>query len=127
MGDQAVLRPALGSVGPETSAVTFERVLNSEEAAVLLRPGLRPPEGIGDPKTAFRAAREKLRRHWARTGFRRVRWHGLFGFVPCTKTPVVETDRLSPKDRGVAGTSSADGLSGSANYKHQKEIQSERH
>jgi excisionase family DNA binding protein len=37
MGRQAVLRAAVNSVGPEASAVAFEQVLNSEEAAALLQ------------------------------------------------------------------------------------------
>ena len=49
MGDQAVLRPALETAGPQTSAVTFERVLNTVEAAALLQI---------HPKTLQKMARE---------------------------------------------------------------------
>lgn len=49
MGHQAALRPALDSAGPEASAVTFERVLNTEEAAALLQI---------HPKTLQKMARE---------------------------------------------------------------------
>jgi excisionase family DNA binding protein len=48
MGDQAVLRPALETAGPQT-AVAFERVLNTEEAAALLQI---------HPKTLQKMARE---------------------------------------------------------------------
>jgi excisionase family DNA binding protein len=49
MGDQAVLRPASETAGPQTSAVTFERVLNTVEAAALLQI---------HPKTLQKMARE---------------------------------------------------------------------
>jgi excisionase family DNA binding protein len=49
MGDQAVLRPAMEAAGSQTSAVAFERVLNTEEAATLLQI---------HPKTLQKMARE---------------------------------------------------------------------
>ena len=49
MGDQAVLRPALEPTRSDASAVTFERVLNTEEAAALLQI---------HPKTLQKMARE---------------------------------------------------------------------
>jgi len=48
MGDQAVLQ-ALDSSGQEASGITFERVLNTEEAAALLQI---------HPKTLQKMARE---------------------------------------------------------------------
>ena len=49
MGDQAVLGPVLKPVRPDSPAVTFERVLNTEEAAALLQI---------HPKTLQKMARE---------------------------------------------------------------------
>jgi excisionase family DNA binding protein len=49
MGHQAAVRPTPDSAGPEASAVTFERVLNTEEAAALLQI---------HPKTLQKMARE---------------------------------------------------------------------
>lgn len=49
MGDQAVSRQVLGSAGSEVSALAFERVLNSDEAAALLQI---------HPKTLQKMARE---------------------------------------------------------------------
>ena len=49
MGDQAALQPALETAGPHSSAITFERVLNTEEAAALLQI---------HPKTLQKMARE---------------------------------------------------------------------
>src|ERR1035441_178029 len=53
-------------------------------------PGWRPPDGIGDPKAAFRAAREKLRRHWTRAGDRKVNGTDYWALCPgfCTLAPV---------------------------------------
>jgi len=49
MGHQTALRSTSDSAGPDASAVTFERVLNTEEAAALLQI---------HPKTLQRMARE---------------------------------------------------------------------
>ena len=49
MGDQAVLQPVQDSPKSETPAMTFERVLNTEEAAALLQI---------HPKTLQKMARE---------------------------------------------------------------------
>jgi excisionase family DNA binding protein len=49
MGDQAVLRPTFDSASSDASAVAFERVLNTEEAAALLQI---------HPKTLQKMARE---------------------------------------------------------------------
>ena len=49
MGDQAVLRPTFDSAAPDASAVVFERVLNTDEAAALLQI---------HPKTLQKMARE---------------------------------------------------------------------
>ena len=49
MGDQAALRLAMQAAGSPTSAVAFERVLNTEEAAALLQI---------HPKTLQKMARE---------------------------------------------------------------------
>lgn len=54
-------------------------------------PGWRPPDGIGDPKAAFRAAREKLRRHWARAGFKRVNGTDYWALCPGRKRPSLST------------------------------------
>src|ERR1017187_5038092 len=51
--------------------------------------------------------------------------HGLLGIVPCTRTPVVETDRRSHKDGRVAA-SAADGLPCSSRLGTKKEIELER-
>jgi excisionase family DNA binding protein len=75
MGDQAVLRPALEAAGPQTATVTFERVLNTEEAAALLqihpktlqkmaREGIVPAFRIGD-LWRFRAS---VLDEWLRSG-----------------------------------------------------------
>lgn len=37
-----------------------------------LDPAWRAPDGVEDPPTAFIAARQKLRRHWARVGFKNL-------------------------------------------------------
>jgi excisionase family DNA binding protein len=49
MGHQAIFQPAPDSREPESSATTFERVLNTEEAATLLQI---------HPKTLQKMARE---------------------------------------------------------------------
>ena len=49
MGDQAVLQPTQDSRGPEPRELTFEPVLNTEEAATLLQI---------HPKTLQKMARE---------------------------------------------------------------------
>ena len=49
MGDQATLRPTFDSAESATSAVAFERVLNTDEAAALLQI---------HPKTLQKMARE---------------------------------------------------------------------
>lgn len=49
MGDQAALRRTFDSAAPEASAVAFERVLNTDEAAALLQI---------HPKTLQKMARE---------------------------------------------------------------------
>jgi excisionase family DNA binding protein len=49
MGKQATLRSTLDSAAPEVSAVTFEKVLDTEEAAALLQI---------HPKTLQKMARE---------------------------------------------------------------------
>jgi excisionase family DNA binding protein len=51
MGDQSSLRPVLNPRENETSAVAFERVLNTEEAAALLQI---------HPKTLQKMAREGI-------------------------------------------------------------------
>jgi len=75
MGDQAVLRPTFDSSSCDASAVAFERVLNTEEAAALLqihpktlqkmaREGTVPAFRIGD-LWRFRASALD---EWLRTG-----------------------------------------------------------
>jgi excisionase family DNA binding protein len=49
MGNQVVARPALDSAGQDTLTVSFEKVLNTEEAAALLQI---------HPKTLQKMARE---------------------------------------------------------------------
>ena len=52
-----------------------------------LDPGWSSPEGIDDPQTAFRIASEKLRRHWARAGFKRVNGTDYWALCPARKRP----------------------------------------
>src|ERR1019366_7862939 len=52
-----------------------------------LDPSWRSPEGIDDPQTAFRVASEKLRRHWARAGFKRVNGTDYWALCPARKRP----------------------------------------
>ena len=75
-----------------------------------LDPGWCPPDGIDDPKRAFRAAREKLCSHWARAGFKQVNGTEYWALCPGRKRPslkriaaaIGETGfRASSADRGV--------------------------
>ena len=52
-----------------------------------LDPSWRPPDGIGDPRAAFRVARQKLRSHWARAGFERVTGTDYWALCPRRKRP----------------------------------------
>lgn len=46
-----------------------------------------PPSGIEDPTTAFQAATQKLRRHWARAGFKLVNGTDYCALCPARKRP----------------------------------------
>jgi hypothetical protein len=48
------------------------------------------PEGIKDPKAAFQTAVGKLRRHWARAGFRRINETDYCALSPARKRPALK-------------------------------------
>jgi hypothetical protein len=79
-----------GLVAMKPFPVQFSNYLDS---------GWRPPDGIGDPKAAFRAAREKLRSYWARAGFKRVNGTDYRALCPERKRPSLNTIAAAIEER----------------------------
>lgn len=68
-----------------------------------LDPGWRPPGSVDDPKTAFRAAREKLCSHWARAGFKRVNGTDYCALCPGRKRPSLKTIAAAVREMCIPG------------------------
>jgi hypothetical protein len=56
-----------------------------------LDPGWRPADAIQDPRAEFQAAAQKLRRHWARAGFKLVSGTDYCALCPARKRPSLKT------------------------------------
>jgi hypothetical protein len=56
-----------------------------------LDPDWLPPDGVGNPEAAFRAATQKLRNYWSRAGFKHVDGTNYYALCPARKRPTLKT------------------------------------
>ena len=68
-----------------------------------LEAGWREPDGVENATGEFRTARQRLRRYWARAGFKRVNETDYWALCPGRKRPSLNTIALAIDETCVLG------------------------